>query len=876
MSTSPIRFSPRAERIAAALAALSLVPVGVAIGAGPAVVPVTPGSATPTTSQTPGTATSPGTTSTTTTAPAGSGVSLFKTNRSASQPLGLTPDSVTDALNYPNEPVVLNWDPVPGATSYTVEIATTAGFAKVLWKGDTDQSFAAPTTLLPDGDYFWRVTAVDSASTVGLTSETARFAKRWPNQVAGLTTASSPGGKPVSQIALHPYFTWKPVPGAATYDVEVAAGDHFATPTFTSTNFPLTFTSPSSVGALPDDSYSWRVRAKDVTGQPGPWSPYSAFTKVWATPTPTAPAEDAIVMTPLLRWDPIEGAEGYQVQISNHPYTFTGDRVVINQETANNAWAPLRADSTKNFFPGADYFWRIRPILRGTYGGWTTARHLTWQIPSSTQTAITLDPVADIDASLPPVFSWSLIKDASLYRVDIATDLAFHNIIDQEWTIDGALTLSKPLPDNQTGTGYFWRVVWGQGSPTTHTLMVDENAVPVGTFRKQTRFTLGQGAATAVTQPPLLSWAPVVGASTYDIEISRDPQFLVSSLAGTGGSLFGLGLIPTNLNNSPRLADGTWFWRVRVKDASNVGQSWSQVSSFALVTDSPDPKLPADDATVSGSPLLTWTPVQTACGYDVQIGSQPTLTDAGAVFATAQTAYALKGSDVPAAGRWYWRVRADMCSDIKSQWSPTRSFISVRPPDFGLQTMPRTISYGRKVVVAGKLQFSGRAVRSPKLIVERKEGADSKFRGYGTIQGDARGRFAFSFRPKASAAYRLRWAAEASHPEGETNFSVKVAPRVTARLLGARVLRKGLVKVTGTVFPIRAVRVQVLSDGNWTTLATFKPKASRFKLTAKAAVDAGRYQLRVIVPGDQRLAQAATSKRSLFVYDKFTVQKAGK
>ena len=873
VSTSPIRLRQRSERIVFVLAALSLVPVGAAIAADP-VVPVTPGAAAaaaPTT--TTGTPQAPGTA----TAPAPPVVSAFKADRSSSQPLGLSPDGVDDPLNYPNQPVVLRWTAVPGARTYKVEIATTAGFAKVVWKGETDQPLTAPTTLLPDGDYYWRVTATDQASTIGITSEVARFAKRWPNAVSGLATASTPGGRPISQVALHPYFTWKPVPGATNYDVEVAAGDRFASPAMTSTNFPLTFTTPSSKFVLSDDSYSWRVRAKDLNGQPGPWSSSSTFTKVWVTPTPTAPADDAAVKVPLLRWDPVEGAEGYQVQISEHPLTFTGALVVINQETANTAWSPIYDDiNAEHFSPGNHYFWRVRPLVGGKFGGWTTPRHLFWELPSSTAPAMTLDPVADIDASLPPVFSWTPMPAAGLYRVDIATDLAFHNIINQEWTTGGAYAPSKPLPDNSTGTGYFWRVVWGSGTPDTHVLAADENSVPVGTFKKQTRFTLGQGASTAVTQPPLLSWAPVVGAAKYDLEISRDPQFLVGSLAGANTSLFGLGLVPTNFDDAPRLGDGTWFWRVRVKDAASIGQSWSQPGSFTLITDHPDPALPADDDSVAGAPLLRWSPVQTACGYDVQFNNQPTLTEETKSVSTSQTAYSLTGTDIPTAGRWYWRVRANMCDQVTSDWSPTRSFISVQPPDFGLQTMPRTVSYGRKVIVAGKLLFSGRAVRSPKLIVERKEGADSKFRGYGTIQGDARGRFAFSFRPKASAAYRLRWAAEASHPEGETNFSVNVAPRVTARLLGARVLRKGLVKVAGTIYPIRTVRVQVLSDGNWTTLATFKPKAARFKVTAKAAVDAGRYQLRLIVPGDKRLAQASTSNRALLVYDKFTVQKAGK
>ena len=44
--------------------------------------------------------------------------------------------------------------------------------------------------------------------------------------------------------------------------------------------------------------------------------------------------------------------------------------------------------------------------------------------------------------------------------------------------------------------------------------------------------------------------------------------------------------------------------------------------------------------------------------------------------------------------------------------------------------------------------------------------------------GDNAGRFAFRMHPTRSAAYRLRWADNGTHPEGLAPFGVRVLPRV--------------------------------------------------------------------------------------------------
>ena len=85
--------------------------------------------------------------------------------------------------------------------------------------------------------------------------------------------------------------------------------------------------------------------------------------------------------------------------------------------------------------------------------------------------------------------------------------------------------------------------------------------------------------------------------------------------------------------------------------------------------------------------------------------------------ATAQTAYAPTGTMISHPGRWYWRVRADYCDNIKGQWAPVRSFHSVRPPDFGLNTIPTKIGFAEGLVVTGALSYNGAKVKQPTLVL---------------------------------------------------------------------------------------------------------------------------------------------------------------
>jgi hypothetical protein len=815
----------------------------------------------------------------TTATPAAAVPSPFTADRTASIPTGLSPNSVATPLAFPDQAVILTWGDVAGATGYTVEVSDTPGFSNIVWKADVTQAIAVPETLLPDGQYWWRVKAVDGAGTVGAYSDVARFAKSWPNTVTGARVSATPGGPGVSVTSLNPYMSWNPVPGAASYDSQVAAGDQFATPAFSSTNFSVAFMSPSAAGALDDDGYSWRVRARDANGNPGPWTSGNPFTKAWTAPPVVSPADGAAGPDLRFEWQPVDGAEKYEVQVTTQVNTFTGSPLKIDATTAATSLTPTYQETRAQSLFHGDVWWRVRPIIDGVTGTWSPQRKFTWALPGATTASAQLSSSGDTDTGLMPHLRWTPVTGAALYRVDIASDSQFNHIVESEVTESDSWASRAPLADNQTGTGYWWRVVWGDGATLDNPQwMVDEAGVDSQMFSKQTRVTLGSPAnGGVVTSPPLLTWSPVSGVARYEVQLSQDGKFGPDARDAV---IWGTGATPGIMKDQEkRLPDGTWYWRVRAVDGSNSGQTWSPVAVFTLNSARPAQREPGDGDTVVYSPLMQWTPVGGAIGYDVQVGDTPDVvsaagSDSGKALSTMQTAIVPPAS-AGTAGLHYWRVRANYGEGLTGQWSPTRSYRSTTPPTFGLNSVPKTVDYRSQVILAGQLKNNGAGAPRQRLYLERRLWPSADFRPAGSITTGTGGRYRFSLQMVRSADYRLMWREADSHPAGQANFAIKVRPRITFRLAARSVQRKKGLLVKGSIYPRRPAVIQMRTADGWRTLRKVTPRRARFSIAiATARLDPGRHNLRLYVPRDaqRKFANTASPQRRVLVFDRFVVR----
>jgi hypothetical protein len=808
--------------------------------------------------------------------PTNNAASPFAADPGSSLPVGLVPNQTVNPLVAPQQPVVLTWSPVPGAVSYAVEISPSPGFSKIVWSQNTDQPQVAPNIILADGTYWWRVTASDKAGTRGITSGVATFAKKWNGTVAGGVLSDTPQGAPASLVRVTPYLSWNAVPGAAYYQAQIAPGTQFAAPVFDSGLVTQTGIAPGASTVLPDGNYIWRVRAFDAASNPGPWTVESSYTKAWVAPTPTAPADGATVSSFELQWNPVPGAQSYDVQVTRQQFNFTSGQLVVNSPTASTAYVPDLAETQSHGIGAGQYWWRVRPVINGVLGTWSPVDTLTLQAPPSTTAVPTLssDTVASTTA-LTPILSWTPVTGAAVYRVDIATDSQFNNVVFSDLTTNTAWAMRSPLPDNQVNTGYYWRVVWGGNADSSNPdYLVDETLVPTATFTKQTQPTVGTAASGIVTAPPLFTWSDIPGAGKYQLQVSRDQQFADSTTESM--TAFGLGTWWNSAQGSP-LTSGTWYWRVRpLDDAGNSLTYNSPAQSFVINPPAPTPSAPSNGATVIASPELSWNPVNGACSYDVQVSDTSTFpaADGGSGSSipngtnTSQTAWVPTGGLVSHAGTWFWRVRAELCNTDTGAWSGTQTFISQLPPQFNLNYIPTRVSYGTTISVVGQLVANGSPVANPTLVLERRLYPSDTYTPVAAIRADDSGRFAFALSMTRSADWQLRWSGSLPFDQGIASFDVTVLPRVSFTLTRSRVVRGRVYGARGFVYPIRPAWIQIQTANGWSNLVRV-PSNTRFALNLRAKLPTGTHHLRLYVPTDanQTLAAAGSSARSLFVYD---------
>ena len=159
------------------------------------------------------------------------------------------------------------WNAVTGAATYEFQLRNqNTGVTVINQTGITGTSFT-PASSLPDGPYRWWVRAKTSGNFYGLwTAPTDIF-------IGGRSTVLTPVG---SSNQSTPTFTWRPVDGAARYELWVSRVDGPVVINRTD----ITTTSYIHGSVLADGNYRVWVRAVSATSEFSPWSLQVDFTIV--------------------------------------------------------------------------------------------------------------------------------------------------------------------------------------------------------------------------------------------------------------------------------------------------------------------------------------------------------------------------------------------------------------------------------------------------------------------------------------------------------------------------------------------------------------------------------------------------------------------
>ena len=324
-----------------------------------------------------------------------------KSSLGDTRPLLLTPPN---NANHTNRPLFC-WQPVAGAKSYVIDVATNSGFVADSFVVDgaktenTCFSFnrSGSYQLLTDTTYYWRVAAVDAQGWSGQRTDDGTASAPFQFRTSAVEPPLVPTMlyppyyyPPVAaegfedRTVTMPTFVWDHVDGATTYQLLLDDDPAMNSPYLaevTTENASYTFTDFASFPVTPDRIYYWKVRSNLSPG----WSEVNTTWMARIDPTQAAVfdavkliqptyqpepwtggklyGQESLTYYPSFSWTAVAavGSARYQVQIAyDEAFTY----LVHQGETDFPEYTPIDRPE-----PGT-YFWRVRPIAP-VAGSWS-------------------------------------------------------------------------------------------------------------------------------------------------------------------------------------------------------------------------------------------------------------------------------------------------------------------------------------------------------------------------------------------------------------------------------------------------------------------------------------------------------------------------
>lgn len=807
----------------------------------------------------------------------------------------------------------LEWDPVSGATQYEVQIskATTFGAAS-LFATKTYPSTRLLLPQMPDQQYTWRVRPITSTGIKGSWSASSTFRifrddRYWGG--AGNRTSSTlhpANGAQVDDVRIG----WEPVPGASSYQFEA-----ISIPTTFSEIHNMEpyggFSNPESCTGGVDGRISPLDAQESSTINN--WVTYSGLvgldviaklTEPCMRPTPGA---DGILGTDddgeIAVFPPLPDDIHWRVypvwhlsQTTEHGWNVPDTKILgkpVERSFSVADYDPTTIDAkyrpvaTQCVFNGPTL-----PCLRNMGGGMSP-----------------LNPSMDSTTMQVPYFEWGAYpgydpnRGPGSFRIQLAQDPQFNFMLGQPgmdpkrgwlanrgpakrdaWATDSkglqrfgghtrsfAFTTGLPDEGQVDGNGYFWRSIpCTSGGPdslcvehykdsTDYSSGIAYGVPGSGALQFRKHVDVSTAVINGFTPTtPMLRVGPV-GASTfsdwqrgiqgadhYEFELARNLAF--DADAKTYKTTVPR-IVPWGETPSDVIQPGTWFWRVRAIDRDGLAGSWSPASSFTAA--SPAPAISAASSTIGVGGTVEWSPVTGATGYQVAWSTDDGFAEGVTTKDTRQTAYHIPAT---AAGRLYWRVRAQTGAATYGQWSEPKAITILSPSRIPFGVSRSVVNHRQFVIAEGQLVVAGTPRNGQRMSLERKTTSCSGNGRYRTIATRVTGRnvddgfVRLRFRVSTSACYRFAWR-YATGTMYSAAFSIGARPVVAFKPLQRKVRRgKSFCSLITSRTPITGrMQVQYRVGRTWVTARTQNVRGMKRRVQCAAINRGGVFPVRLVL-----------------------------
>ena len=534
-------------------------------------------------------------------------------------------------LNYPADSpstqvvdVVLDWNPVPGAVRYDLQLSTDQNFLSgvTTYNQLVGTRFSPPTTLAND-QYWWRVRPYDAGANFLQWTQVPvwTFQRYWPDQPALVYPAND-------AIVADPfYFQWTAVPHASYYQFELHTSPDFepSNQICTRTTVNTTYVPTTGGDCMPgaNGNYYWRVIAHDgpvdvvtdrysITTQVGHFQ-YEPDVMDLAT---TVPADGASVSVPTLSWDSIVNAAKYAVTVTD----VANSQTVVSATTSGTSFTPRDLLTV-----GHTYRWSVlpysgsgRPGSQYAPQGWNTFT-LTAQSPAVASTPEATGPANGSSFFRFPTLTWTPVANAVSYKIGLRP----RNTI-QAFTLLGdnfRYPAGEDAGSTYLATGdWEWTVIAYDGSNAQLSQTVTPRYFTMANLPAPNNLTASMsgtasasvGTSCAIVLPnqcpnmpatPVLRWAPVPTAGYYKVTLSRDKEMTsIISTTQVDQNMF----IPT-VALADSQAGSAYHWYVQSCKADGKCSPLQHANNAFNKTSNPVKLMsPADQSLVSGQVTFTW------------------------------------------------------------------------------------------------------------------------------------------------------------------------------------------------------------------------------------------------------------------------------
>ena len=458
----------------------------------------------------------------------------------------------------------LVWEPIDGATKYTVHVSTESDFSTgVTPYNDISDAFKYIELSLGQTTYFWRVRADDDYNE-GKWSETWWFQTTFSTPV--LTYPPNEASGQEKQVT----FTWEKIGDNIQYQLLVSED-----PTFDETQTIIIvdeegITQTSYTAEMPDyyKIYYWKVQAKGF-GQSceSAWSEVYSFKTIIPSPTLVYPENNStnLPLSILFQWEKITDAQTYEINLASDEHF---DHIVFGQVGVST-----NSIIAQNLYDHTDYYWRVNASNADGTSEWSEIfKFTTGGIgPDKVILEYPLKGAKKVEIDL--AVRWKAANLAETYILQIAENSNFYNpVVDESGILDITYDLSTSGLENYTE--YYWRVQAVNADGVSQ--WSDIWNFRIIALPPQTAPVLLKPQMQGINEPKalLFEWSDVDDASSYHLQIALENTFDQGVLIIDQNRIYSTEKFVNALQ-----WETNYFWRARAENEAGPGP-WSAIWSF--------------------------------------------------------------------------------------------------------------------------------------------------------------------------------------------------------------------------------------------------------------------------------------------------------